>query len=523
MPLQGCDEVEAYVRQTLTASVNRTVNQQLKSIRESEYVPGCYGPMMDSGAAPPSAAGGAPSSDSGKGASQTSGTNNQVAGVDEADFVKNDKEYVYAVTNGALRIIKAWPAAETHVVARVPIEGGEPRKLFVEGDRALVYVAVPPVTSAGGRGASWSPRTECTYGYECIPRGDGTRTKAIVFDISNRAAPTKIREIEFSGSLLAARRIGNAVHTVVHDDASAVEDLESYPQVDCDYNLPINEKRIRMISGWEALRRRNVDRIARADLRSHLPSIREGAAPAVEACSGYYRPSLSEGGSFTSVVSLDIQGGPLTSATVVSDPGVVYASDTSLYMSIPHTRVDGGDWYGSMANSKNASTVHRFRIGRHPVATGYVASGIVEGRRPEPVRHRRSGRRPARRDDDGPRSGPERSQHHERASPAVGNALVAPRQGRPHRAHRGHPHRALRRLTRLRRHVQEDRPAVRSRPGNPERAEHRRRAEDPRVLDLHAHDGRNAPAHHRLRRRRPRRNFRLVSRASCSRSSTCPT
>jgi hypothetical protein len=80
------------------------------------------------------------------------------------------------------------------------------------------------------------------------------------------------------------------------------------------------------------------------------------------------------------VLSVDIQGGPVSSATVVSDPGVVYASDTSLYMSIPHTREDGGGWYGPVATEKFASTIHAFRIGEAPSLTGYVASGVVKGR-----------------------------------------------------------------------------------------------------------------------------------------------
>src|SRR5690606_31971616 len=36
-----------------------------------------------------------------------SGTNNQVAGVDEADIVKTDGRYVYIAANGALRIVEA--------------------------------------------------------------------------------------------------------------------------------------------------------------------------------------------------------------------------------------------------------------------------------------------------------------------------------------------------------------------------------------------------------------------------------
>jgi Beta propeller domain len=45
--------------------------------------------------------------------------------------------------------------------------------------------------------------------------GDGSATSIVVFDVSDRAAPRATREFGLSGSLIAARRIGRAVHTVV--------------------------------------------------------------------------------------------------------------------------------------------------------------------------------------------------------------------------------------------------------------------------------------------------------------------
>ena len=45
------------------------------------------------------------------------GTNNQVADVDEADFVKNDGQYIYLAQNGVLRIVDSWPADQTHSVS----------------------------------------------------------------------------------------------------------------------------------------------------------------------------------------------------------------------------------------------------------------------------------------------------------------------------------------------------------------------------------------------------------------------
>ena len=178
VPLQGCGEVETYVRERYVAEVNRVVDQAIAKIKKSEYA--CSSSNGEDSAPTAGAAGGtgaSPSSSPGSPkASESSGTNNQVAGVDEADFVKNDGQYLYVVANGALRILKAFPAREAASVSKIAIEG-TPKKLFVEGNRALVYTSVPK-TGAPTRGSGYGPysgrSSECTYGYDCIPSGDGT-------------------------------------------------------------------------------------------------------------------------------------------------------------------------------------------------------------------------------------------------------------------------------------------------------------------------------------------------------------
>ncbi|MBX3224467.1 MAG: beta-propeller domain-containing protein [Labilithrix sp.] len=399
VPLQGCGEVEAYLRERLAVDVNRYVDQMIAPIEQIERSEAARGPRRGgfNNSARPTAeystgvsndsnsasSSGIPASfnsaSSGSGASQTSKTNNQVAGVDEADFVKNDDKYLYIVANGALRILQAWPANEAREVAKVTL-GGEPRKLFVEGDRALVYVAVPSSSNGGGVFGGSYYGGECTYGYDCVPSGDGTRTKVLVFDIANRAAPAKVREIELSGSLLSARRVGNAVHTVVVD-ARTIDGLEDYPtDFRDDYRADPSTRRAAMKQAWEALRQRNLAAIANVDVLAMAPTATESGAPIVPACTGYYRPSVAEGTTFTTLFSIDIAGGAPTTATVISDPGVVYASDSGLYMSVPHSRSPGAGWYDSMRSEDHASLVHKFRIGATPSLTGYEASGIVKGR-----------------------------------------------------------------------------------------------------------------------------------------------
>jgi hypothetical protein len=217
-PMQSCVEVEAYARTAAIDAMNKRLDAEIASYLKNGS--SCaYGAEGDSsnggGGSPPSPA---PQSTSDS-ASNASGTNNQVANVDEADFVKNDTKYIYVVANGSLRIIDAWPAAQAHEIAKVALDG-TPKKLFVQGNRALVYSSLPPFGSSstqspstGGRGAQ-----ECTYGYGCTFDGDGTRTKISVYDITDKTAPSLQRTTIFSGSYIAARRIGDAVHAAHSGD-----------------------------------------------------------------------------------------------------------------------------------------------------------------------------------------------------------------------------------------------------------------------------------------------------------------
>ncbi|RYZ59402.1 MAG: hypothetical protein EOP08_15520, partial [Proteobacteria bacterium] len=144
--------------------MNEAIDQRLSALREAGESCGGRGNEFgddDAGyASPASAGGGNRSAGSDGSATSASGTNNQVAGVDEADFIKNDLKYMYVAANGAFRILDAFPAAQARELARVPI-AGEVQKLFVEGNRALVYTKLWPAGTQNGAG--YYGGGACTY------------------------------------------------------------------------------------------------------------------------------------------------------------------------------------------------------------------------------------------------------------------------------------------------------------------------------------------------------------------------
>ena len=90
-------------------------------------------------------------------ATDHSNTNTQVAGVDEADIVENDGNYLYVISGQELLILKAWPADQTQIVSRTPL-GGYGAAMYLDGDR-LTVITNTGFSSGGGGGGGGAGRS----------------------------------------------------------------------------------------------------------------------------------------------------------------------------------------------------------------------------------------------------------------------------------------------------------------------------------------------------------------------------
>ena len=296
-------------------------------------------------------------------AREFSKTNNQVGGVDEADIVKTDGRFVYLASNGALRIVEAM---NPKVLSVTHLDGAA-RELFVEGNRAVVY------------SSSGDAHSRCTYGYDCTVGGDGTTTKIFVYDVSDRAAPKLARQLDLSGSLIAARRIGNAVHTVVADNDARLPRWSAWPTNVAWCGGQQQQQQTVVASKFTLLKAQNETAIRAA--ASRIPTITENGKT-TRMCSGLQRTALRDGQAFTSIVSFDLtndHAAPVT-ATMQSRPGAVFASETGLYVSVVHQKTAKNRWYSYYADAiDEVSEIHKFRIGASPSDTKYVGAGTIPG------------------------------------------------------------------------------------------------------------------------------------------------
>lgn len=399
----GCDEVLALLKAETLKDVEKVVDANRDWVLQMTKQD--YGWCMYA----EDGTGGTPSSNGGDkgGARDYSTTNTQEAGVDEADFVKNDAKFIYVLADGKLQIIEAWPAATARKVATVAIEG-TPSMMYVEGDRIVVYSGTGPVqqgtSDVYGPGMWYGgmPYYQggglCTYGYDCEFTGDGQRLKITEFQVNaDRTELTLLRETRFSGSYLNSRRIGKIVHTVVVFPEVSVPGVTYWPEELKDFynwcgqeTFPFTEAQI--IDMFDALKTANLQKVRDSDITDYLPGIQDtryvdGQAVTEEGllgdCQGFYLSKAGDGRSFLSLASFDMsKPGSIGASTIVGRPGAVYGSLDNLYVAERHYQNDMtvGWYYPQSEGAIEATTVHKFRLSDGQATTQYVGSGVVKGR-----------------------------------------------------------------------------------------------------------------------------------------------
>jgi inhibitor of cysteine peptidase len=240
----------------------------------------------------------APTADTAKGFSQT---NIQVSGVDEADKVKTDGNYLYTVANNTVYIIDANPST-ARVVQKIPFVNAsilglylsqDGNKLVVLGDNYMYYSYAYSIDP---------PKGVDIMIYPYIRSGT---TFACVYDVSNKnVAPVLARNLTMSGNYLNSRVIGNYLYNIITEYAYTV----------------------------------NNDTVL-------LPAVYKGAeATNIPATNVYYNNVNDSYGtsyssySFTTFLAIDLNNAaasPKNMTVMLSGSEQVYVSPTNIYLTYP--------------------------------------------------------------------------------------------------------------------------------------------------------------------------------------------
>jgi len=143
-------------------------------------------------------------------------TNIQVAGVDEADIVKTDGEYIYLISGANVFILKAYPTEEAQILSKITFNDTSFGGIFVSQDSNRLAVL----------GCKYK-FPEFYYQTFIID----VKTFVNVYDISNKSKPVLATNFTITGSYFNSRVIGDYVYFVVSQPSYVIYDTVILPKV----------------------------------------------------------------------------------------------------------------------------------------------------------------------------------------------------------------------------------------------------------------------------------------------------
>ncbi|MCA9374128.1 beta-propeller domain-containing protein [Candidatus Peregrinibacteria bacterium] len=278
-----------------------------------------------------------------KAADDYSSTNVQVAGVDEADIVKNDGKYIYLIKNGTIRIIDAYPTDQMEELVSLTLgdEGEDfwPSEMYVDGDTLVVIGSTwryeePTITEE-------IPETSkmiAPYYYQ-------NRTRVYVLDITDRNAPKVSRKVDFDGSYSTSRKVGDTLYTVINQYAYYPYDFYENPgQYDSDMIIP------------------------------HMIDSAQDVEELVAPCGDIKIFPKDERNNFLITAAI-----PLTDTDTKIARNVLIGSADNVYASRKNMYVTATDWSGGWERPVNETTtaIYRFALGINNIE--YANRGNVPG------------------------------------------------------------------------------------------------------------------------------------------------
>ncbi len=145
-----------------------------------------------------------------KGSEDYSTTNIQVAGVDEADIVKNDGRYIYVISGEKVVIVDAYPAENAKILSEIELDASL-YEIFINDDKLVVF------------GRDYGGYESSKIGISIAPRYYSQKTFIKVYDISDRENPIIEKDVSINGSYFDSRMIGDYAYIIINQPTYYVE------------------------------------------------------------------------------------------------------------------------------------------------------------------------------------------------------------------------------------------------------------------------------------------------------------
>jgi hypothetical protein len=294
---------------------------------------------------------------------QASATNVQEQGVDEADLVKTDGRYLFAIVNmngaGGVRIYDTQHQGDQLKQIAAVGFGNELRLkgMYLLAERQqLVVIGEQYKNQVRTDAATWS-----------------SNTSVILVDVSNKAKPRTVRHVRMEGSVQSTRRIQNQLYLVL--SSHTMQFPSTYKYLETPRKLTAAE--------LEREKQQIVTEIEQWDISDHVPHYREpgkpGAHPLIRSGEFYFNPDDVQNYSLTTLLSIDLQAPQFQFNSIgwLGYSGTVYASQKAMYITSYFYAED--DRLDAQRFPKNMSKqlIHKFAFKNKGM--DYRGSGVVLG------------------------------------------------------------------------------------------------------------------------------------------------
>lgn len=147
----------------------------------------------------------------GAASSDSSSTNTQIAGVDEADLVETDGDTLYTLVGGRLSIVRGFADGALELVSQVEVDAvGHVAGMYLHGERLTIVSRrdSPAIAGAVGADGLW----------RCPPVLRRPQVIVTVLDVSDPTAVAVFNRTTFDGSLVASRMVDGQLRLVLNHD-----------------------------------------------------------------------------------------------------------------------------------------------------------------------------------------------------------------------------------------------------------------------------------------------------------------
>lgn len=292
------------------------------------------------------------------------GTNNQEAGVDEADMIKTDGRRVVSIRGQELIVVDLDGGAAA-VSGRVTLpDGFSAASLFLTGDRVMVLGSSWLQTEDSPAGASGGVRDDAALDMGWSPGASAVQ----VVEVALGGQPTVVATRSVEGWLTDARMSDGTVRVIVSNSKQPYYQapMPEYPYSDDERS-------------WEAYAEASTkamtDYIETTTATDWLPV--DDSGDLVTRCADTYLPAENAGDGTVTVLTFADGVDSMESAAVTGTAETVYASTDAIYLatSVWNWRTFAADTDGDAGGTTD---LHMFATSGSANAT-YVASGQISG------------------------------------------------------------------------------------------------------------------------------------------------